>query len=142
MNYNHVMAIAVLNAHPNAIFKEKIFNLYSKIDALSDEKDKTINILKISLQCKVDSFVNNNAETPPMLTEYNQFKNEFLTILHSHDDELLPRHINWCRVAINITIAVLGVGVVLGAKLIHSKLSTGQFSFLEIVLLLLRKRKF
>lgn len=115
---------------------QKVNELYKKIDSmkhfaqkLSDSEEKrVVNELAEQLKKDVDYFVSQHPKAVPAPQSFNQFKIKFSARLHSQD-VLMRNHENWDSFVINLLLALISVGIALGVKAIHSKLTTGEVRF-------------
>lgn len=131
---------AILQNHPNPAYAQSLDLLYQQIKSLldfgqtqTDETDKaTLVTLANALKNDLNYFVVNLQTNTPSLEAYETFKEEFRIRLHSQDEALNQHRDLWrpfIAILANLALATLTLGVAVGAKLIHSKKTTGQFSF-------------
>ena len=96
---------------------------------LQDPMEREI-VGKLASQLKqdVDHFISQHPQKLPESKEFNRFTAKFNARLHS-EDIIMSRQENWKSFAINLFLALISVGIALGIKAIHSKLTSGKVGF-------------
>lgn len=126
--------------HPDKDYAEGIDRLYKQIEGLvafsqtqsCKEDQAVITELAQALKQHLDYFVVKTLDTTPTVEAYTLFTEEFRIRLHSKDEELSQHRDLWrpfLAILANITLGLITLGFAVGVKLIHSKVTTGQFSF-------------
>jgi ankyrin repeat protein len=92
---------------------------------LTQSESQAVTTLTTQLKRDLDYFISQNPKKPPNEHDFNQFKTKFNARLHSQD-VLMSQQENWASFALNLFLAVITVGIALGIKAAHSKLTTGQ----------------
>ncbi len=116
----------------NSRFREGVYVLHSQISELSKLSEfnpQIIDALTKKLRYKINDFTINYANKTLTNESVNQFRTEFMAVLHSHDDTL-SRQNNFCQLfLVNLALAFLTLGLAVGIQLVTSKLLTGRASF-------------
>jgi hypothetical protein len=123
-----------LNNHPKYVntikgLYQQIAHLHDYAKHLPNKSDSIIvsNLAK-KLRNDIDRFVCAHPDTLPQKNHYEQFKEKFITRLHSENETMNKHRAAWKPLLANIVIGLLTVGIALGIKLLHSKLNTGHSS--------------
>jgi ankyrin repeat protein len=113
----------------------QIEKLYNKIEAMQDfgknltrSERKTITTLAAQLKKDLDFFISQHPKKIPDKSSFKNFRTKFNARLHSQDVLMRKQEI-WNAFALNLFLAVTTLGIALGVKAIHSKLTTGQVTF-------------
>lgn len=123
-------------AHSNPVPEQFMGNLHlniSKLGELSDTLRITapldadvIEKLGNTLINQLDALKKSNQKAH----DYKQFKDTFINTLQSKDvDVVMSKYDNlWKPILVNLIIGVFSLGIALGIKALHSKVTTGQYS--------------
>ena len=130
-----------LIAVKSGLTKNEIFTVvnhplsFDKIDKMQkygerlSVKDTTKGEVAIDLANTLRNFAQAYFENPKPTSTFDEFKNEFLKLLHSKDAIMNKHRAFWRPIVLNIAIALTGVGLfVLAGKLVQSKITTGKCS--------------
>ncbi len=127
-------AETILVRHQNQDYKSCMRELYKQINImrifanrLPQEERKVVSTLANALKQDVTDFICQNAYSPPNEDSYKNFSMKLKARLHSQDDVI--RNPRWLSIAKNIAFTLFTVGIALGIKLAHSKITTGRASF-------------
>jgi ankyrin repeat protein len=113
---------------------EKIKRLYEQIESINHnttnltiDDAKKVSALSIQLKKDLDFLIIQHPTQLPNETAFNQFKSKFNHRLHS-EDIIMSQQENWNSFALNLFLGVITLGIVLGIKAIHSKLTTDHMT--------------
>ncbi|OGT61010.1 MAG: hypothetical protein A3E85_03550 [Gammaproteobacteria bacterium RIFCSPHIGHO2_12_FULL_45_12] len=119
-----------------SVANETVTALYEKIEAMNTygkslkETDDKKGTIAVELSAGLKKIADDFFMKPQKQAAFQGFKDEFSRLLHSQDDQMNEHRKIWKPILANISIALTGVGaLMLGCKLIYSKLTTGKFSF-------------
>jgi predicted CopG family antitoxin len=122
----------------NAAYVNAIRGLYEQVTEMSaygaqlDAQDSCAAIvadLANKLKYDIDYFVTTHSNELPNEDDYTQFKENFTARLHSKDDVMSVHNEAWKPIVANFVIGFFTLGIALGIKLLHSKISSGRCSF-------------
>lgn len=123
---------------PNKDFQGKTLQLYIELlklnlsKGMSSAEETAFKTVKKDLVKLTGQLISEFPNQPPTPEQFKQFQRKFNATLH-HQDEILEKNINWPSLAVNLSLAITGLGlVVLAAQAIHSKVTTGKASLFEI----------
>lgn len=125
----HERAKAILSDHEmeHEQYVKAVNKLYGLIDDMEKKWPET-NSLTDKLRQDIDQFVASHPISLPTEKAYNDFKAHFSARLHSEDEVLSTHRAAWKTNLANFAIGLFTLGVALGIKLVHSKLSEGHYS--------------
>lgn len=94
-----------------------------------DKAGQNYHQLADKLKYDLDRFVIAHPDTMPTKKAYKQFKDNFIARLHSEDDLNSVHRAAWKPIVLNVLIGLATLGIAIGVKALHSKLSTGRCTF-------------
>jgi hypothetical protein len=115
---------------------ETVRALYEKIEVMNKygesfkKTDSKKGKIAVDLSADLKKLADNFFGKPQTQAAFKRFQYNFSVKLHSQDDQMNEHRKSWKPILANISIALTGIGaLILGCKLIYSKLTTGKFSF-------------
>jgi Ran GTPase-activating protein (RanGAP) involved in mRNA processing and transport len=105
---------------------QSFYNYALKLETDPGHKDLTVRRLAEQLKGDLDYFISQHDQTLPDQDSFNNFKIKFITRLYSQDETIRAEGYHWRTFAFNLLLGIISLGIAIGAKAIHSKLTYGE----------------